>query len=235
MKWIREYNFYSGYKKERGNISVTELSGDDMLQMVLRRKFDVPKDDKIGQNTLGSIFDLGMRSVAMQSGILSMSRVKKVLDNGWILSGEGDLCDDEHKIIYDVKLTKIYALEQFRKNPKNHQYTKQLNYYRLLYGKEDYNLFLMWFLKDQTETKLDHPREAIVTTEVPKLDEKELLKYAIDRTNELEMQLDVNVSNDAKCSDVWGGNRCKFYCDVKEVCPYAKSKGYSNQMEALRW
>ena len=49
MKWIREYNFYSGDKKERGKISVTELSGDDMLQMVLRRKFDVPKDDKIGQ------------------------------------------------------------------------------------------------------------------------------------------------------------------------------------------
>lgn len=235
MKWLREYEFYTGEKKKSGSISVTELSGDDMLQMVLRRKFDVPKDDKIGQNTLGSIFDLGMRHIAIETGLKSMERVKKILPNGWVLSGEGDLIDDEQKTIYDVKLTKIYALEQFRKDKKNHQYTKQLNYYRLLYGKEDYNLFLMWFLKDQTEAKLDHPREALVTTEVPKLDEKELLKYAIERTNELEVQLDVDVSKDAKCDDVWGGNRCKFYCDVKEVCPYAKSKGYANQMEALRW
>lgn len=234
MQWLRDYPFYNGNKQGK-RVSVSEISGDDVLQMYLRRAFNLEREDKITQATLGSIFDLGMREIARESGLTSMHRVEKLLPNGWILSGEGDLYDSEKNIIYDVKLTKIYALEQWKKEPNGHQYTKQLNWYRILCN-ESAELRLLWFLKDQTETKADHPKEALVQTVVPRLEQSELLKEASEKIELLEMMLENGVGKDVQCKDTWGGLRCKLYCEAREVCPYAKSKGFGRTTpEALKW
>lgn len=224
MKWLKEYSFYNGTKDGK-TVSVTELGGDDVLQMALRRLHEVKREDKISQATLGSIFDMGMRQVANESGIVSLSRKRKTFGE-WTISGEGDLFDEELNIIYDVKLSKIYALEMFRKDPKNHQYTKQLNWYRYLYDNPTAELRLLWFLKDQSDVNEKHPKEALVCEDVPYIDKEVLLAEAKEKIIQLEFMLENGVHG--KCKDTWSNDmRCKSYCDCKSVCPHAEARGYN--------
>ena len=224
MEWIKQHEFYTG-KREKFQVSVSELSGDDVLAIYLRREHDIVKEDKITQATLGSIFDLGIRQVANEQGLESLGRVLRTFDK-WVISGEGDLIDRENNTIIDVKLTKIYALEQWKKDPLKHQYTKQLNWYRVLMGDESTKLQLYWFLKDQTETKDTHPKEALVVTDVPVMDEVKLFGEMIEKLYQLEALY--NGGKREKCDDTWGNDtKCRLFCDCKSVCPYASKRGYN--------
>lgn len=226
MEWLKDVEFYTGdRKKSRYEVSVTELAGDDALAMFLRRTCDIEREPKITQATLGSIFDLGMREIAVQEGFESLSRVKRTFEK-WTISGEGDLYNREENVIIDVKLTKLYAMEQWQKKPKEHQYTIQLNWYRVLVGDDKTKLQLYWFLKDQTETNDKHPKEALVVTDVPILDEVELFGFMREKLYELEALY--NGGKKEKCNDTWGNDlKCKLFCDCKEVCPYATRRGYN--------
>ncbi|MHA1691824.1 MAG: PD-(D/E)XK nuclease family protein [Candidatus Heimdallarchaeaceae archaeon] len=215
------------------SISASQL-GNDLLQLYLAKTTTQEEEVfEIGQAELGSIFHLGMEAAAKQlmqdpnSNILHVEHsMVKELPNGWFLTGTIDLISKEGDkvVLSDHKLTKQYASkmikEAIRKNQPN-SYITQLNAYRLMYD-ENAEMKLELFLKDQNILKDEPAYEQI---QVPVLNGIE--QTAVDITNKLQEYLD-NKTVPEICSDLWWrkvGNssiktRCKFYCNVKNVCPY---------------
>lgn len=227
IELLRTANLYSGSNKFSApmEISVTEITGGDPWQMYLRRKYDVVSEPKVTHGTLGSIFDLGMRQLAGELGLESGGRVKKQFGK-YTLTGEFDLVDRAKKIVYDVKLTKVYALMMWNKEPLEHGYTQQINMYRYLFDMEDYTGAIAWFLKDQSDLKKGDPKEALVVTEVPTLPKVFLTKKLESFIEQMEQHQ--QEEGNGKCEDRWANDmRCKNYCDCKSVCPYAQSRGYN--------
>lgn len=228
---LKEYQFYTGSKDNKNSVSVSEVSNYNLLQSYLERTEKVAKSKKLSQATLGNIFDIGFRQLAIEGAfgedVISGSRVFKTLSNGMVLSGECDLLSHIHKHIWDVKLSKLYAVSQVKKEGKAHQYNLQLNYYRLLYG-NDYTMSLIFGLKDQSEVEKAklYYETAIEEVVVDYIDNNYLIARALNFTNELKSHLDNGTAPDP-CDDRWSGDlKCKYYCNVMEVCSYARKKGY---------
>lgn len=233
---LRGVEFYSGDKGDANRVSVSEVAGGNLLQSYLMRTKNYTKVDKLSQATIGNLADIGLRSLAIDGSlgdsVQSGARVLKVLSNGMTLSGECDLIDHDNKIIYDLKITKMFAYQQIKKEGALHHYAVQLNYYRLLYG-EDYRMVLVLGLKDQSdvETSKSYMEEAFVLHEVERIDNDMLKNMATSYSNSLKGMIDGYVTVPNKCSDTWGNDmKCKYYCEVKSVCPYAKSKGIASSI-----
>jgi len=223
---IREYKFYNGDRTDPMKVSVSEVSGGDVHQAYLARKFpDLKKPSKISQATMGSIYDMGLRDIVEEIPYMrNGDRREMKLPNGFTLTGEADHIDDHNKHLIDGKLSKIYAFKQAEKEAKHH-YRLQLNFYRILYDIRDYKMFLYWSLKDQSDVKADHPDEALVPFEVDVISDQWLIDKAVEFSDELKKRIDNNDPKE-KCDDIWGGMRCKMYCDNAPACEYAKKKGY---------
>ena len=228
---LRGVEFYSGDKGDSNRVSVSEVAGGNLLQSYLMRTKNYSKTEKLSQATIGNLADIGLRSLAIDGSlgesVQSGVRVLKVLPNGVTLSGECDLIDHKNKIIYDLKITKMFAYQQIKKEMSSHNYAVQLNYYRLLYG-IDYRMVLVLGLKDQSdvETSKAYMEEAFVLHEVSAINDKELTDRAITYSSTLKSMIEGAMSPPNKCEDTWGNDmKCKYYCEVKSVCPYAKSKG----------
>ena len=226
---LKEVKFYNGDKTVKNQISVTEVTGGEVLQAYFARKYPDIKKTKVGQFTLGSIFDYGMRQLVLDSKMggemQSGERMNYTLPNGYTLTGEPDILDIESKVIYDVKLTKVYAWKKTVEEGAKHAYAKQLNYYRLLDGR-DFKMALFMALKDQNEAKPTDPN-AIEIVEVAKIEDGVLIGDAVKISDSLQRLLDGVDKLPEKCNDLWGGNKCKFYCDYNTVCEYAKRSGHT--------
>lgn len=218
---IKNYKFYHGDRSDADRLSVTEIFGGQPLQIALTRKHYDELDGKdITQATLGSIFDLGIKNMGYDA-----DRMEKE-HNGFTISGEPDFFEDGH--LKDIKLTKKFALMMWEKNPKEHQYTLQLNAYRMMLedkDKEVKSMSICWFLKDQSDVKDGDP-PALVETEVPHIDDEYMLDKATEVHSDVRGMLDGRIEM-TKCDDRWKNDfRCKHYCDVKKFCPYAIKRGY---------
>jgi hypothetical protein len=231
---LRSVEFYSGSKSESNRVSVSEVASGNLLQSYLMRTKNYSKVEKLSQATIGNLADIGLRSLAIDGSlgdsIHSGVRVLKVLSNGTTLSGECDLIDHENKIIYDLKITKMFAYTQIKKEGDSHHYAIQLNYYRLLYG-QDYRMVLVLGLKDQSdvETSKSFMEEAFVLHEVKAIDDNVLKQKALSFSNSLSEMINGNIEVPDKCDDTWGNDmKCKYYCEVKSVCKYAKNRGYAS-------
>lgn len=229
IECIRKRNYYSGDKPTRDKVSVSEISGSDVMQMVLKRKFVIEPVNKINQATLGSIFDAGMRDLLKRyneefgTAFTSGVRVEKTLPNGIIISGEMDTVNENPKEIYDTKLSKIYALEMWLKTESSHQYTLQQNFYNWLLG-GGYAMFLLWGLKDQSDMKSDKYSEAMILMPVEKVSIDFLMGLAVTKSDMMIAILDEKEPMPSKCIDTWRNNsRCEHYCDCNKVCPYYNS------------
>lgn len=233
---LRGVEFYSGDKGDANRVSVSEVAGGNLLQSYLMRTKNYTKTTKLTQATIGNLADIGLRSLAIDcslgESVQSGTRVLKVLSNGTTLSGECDLIDHENKIIYDLKITKMFAYQQIKKEGSSHHYSVQLNYYRLLYG-SDYRMALVLGLKDQSDVKTSkaYMEEAFVLHEVATIDDKQLIDRANKYSTDLKAMIDGAIKPPSKCEDTWGNDmKCKYYCEVKEVCSYAKSKGIASSI-----
>lgn len=233
---LRGVEFYSGDKGDVNRISVSEVAGGNILQSYLMRTKNYTNTKKLSQATIGNIADIGLRSLAMDGSlgdsIQSGVRTFNVLPNGVVLSGECDLIDHDNKIIYDLKITKMFAYQQIKKEGSSHHYAVQLNYYRLLYGK-DYRMALVLGLKDQSdvETSKSYLAEAFALHEVENIDDKQLIDRANKYGAELKEMIEGDMKPPNKCEDTWGNDmKCKYYCEVKEVCDYAKNKGIASSI-----
>ena len=227
-KRLENYEFYTGVR-DRNTISVSELSGSEPFQMALERAYVYDREKRVTQMTLGSIFDAGMRCLAKDLGLVSCGRktIKFDVDGvSYTISGEPDLYSKEDNIIYDVKLTQIYSLKKWQENPKEHQYTTQLNWYRYMSDTKP-NIKLLWFLKDQKDTNTkDGIFDALSETEVPIIDDKTLIENAKEKIIAMNSYLENGCRGE--CQDKWGNDmKCRLYCSQKAVCPYANKRGYN--------
>ena len=225
---LRKHDFYSGETQRTVELfSVSEIAGDDTLQLALRRLHDIPIEEKVTQATLGSIFDIGLRNVVgdlnekFGTHFYSGHRMEKELPNGITISGETDILDSENKWIYDAKLSKIFAMQMCEKE-KDHHYRLQLNLYRWLLG-DNYRMFLLWGLKDQSDANPKHPNEAMMLKEVEHIADDSLISIAVVKSNKVISIVNGNEQAPTKCKDTWRNDvRCKYYCDVCQFCPYYK-------------
>ena len=225
---LRKHDFYSGKTKKTTDLfSVSEIAGGDILQLALRRLHDIPIEEKVTQATLGSIFDAGLRKIIddlnekLNTHFYSGYRMEKQLPNGITISGETDILDSENKWIYDAKLSKIFAMQMCEKE-KEHQYKLQLNLYRWLLG-DNYRMFLLWGLKDQSDANPKHPNEAMMLKEVEHIADDRLISIAVEKSNKVISIVNGNEQAPTKCKDTWRNDvRCKYYCDVCQFCPYYK-------------
>jgi len=239
---------YSGNTKPRKSISASMLD-DDMLKIYFRVKFGIIDNQTFTQdNTLGSIFQLGIDHLADERDTLE-ARVRREIpykDSGWILSAETDIIDYENKTICDFKLTKEYTYKNFN---QNHSYAWQVRLQDYIFRKtnlikNDYKLYLYMLFKDirQNESFLK-PIEQIVEVEKyeddvieEKIDE---IIYVIESWLEDESKIEV-------CKDLWwrkskNGNsypsKCEKYCSYKSICKFYNSHSKTPVMknEGLGW
>jgi len=214
--------------KEPKHISGSQF-GSSMLQLWLANKYgkDI-KPFRVGQNTIGSIFHLGMETAAKQlfgEEVLTEHAVSRVLPNGWTITGTIDLVDREEKEIVDYKTGKMYSLKVQKQEPR-HGYNLQLNAYKWAAKLPDYRMYDAFFMKDNKEIIGE---KAYIKHEVK--DIPTFVTEAVDFTNELQDWIERDEAP-PKC-DTWmrmddtkakGGklvpSRCLLYCDVAQSCPH---------------
>lgn len=207
----------SGIEKSLSASSV----GNEVCQNWLKQEYGIIDETEIGQNTLGSIFHLGMEKMFEGSAFDTEFAMHKKLGD-YSITGTADLIDTKSNCIYDYKLTKNYTYKMWSKEPLTNGYTVQMNVLKWLaertYPEKKFDMKLVWFLKDAVATK-DEPN--MIISEVPAIDIEPIIQAAVD---ELKGVLDVP----PKCKDLWmrkvkGVNvpmKCKYYCSYNKVCPH---------------
>ena len=220
---LKSVEFYTRDKKEIDVFSASEISTNEPLQGYLMRTCE-PMNSGLSQATLGSIFDAGMRSLVIDgklgSHYKSGERIQTVI-NGVKVSGEPDIIDTKNKVIYDVKLTKLYALKMIIKDVESHNYTKQLNIYNYLLG-GGYDLRLFVALKDQKDFDPKETFNAIEDVAVTKYSkekvEQMVTSYA-DKVNDMLSGGELP----RKCDETFGNDlKCRFFCSYMNSCSYGK-------------
>ena len=226
------------------------MFGNSMLQNFLIIKHSLDDGEfSVGQNTIGSIFHKGMEKGAEElfdnpdeATVIDMEvAVKRVLPNGWTITGTIDRIDYDLKQIVDYKLTKLYVKATLKKEPR-HGYKMQLNAYKWAAELPDFKMYLDLFFKDQNMLKND-----VAFSQVEIVDIEAFQFEAVEFTNELEGYLERD-ETPPECADKWfrklpgkgalsTNTRCAFYCSAKDVCPFYS--GYNKQKDEIseltRW
>lgn len=231
-------------------ISASQV-GAEPLQIYLRIMYGSQEKDDITDATLGTILHHGMEKIVNEqaqalyeeSGIEIDTEVPMhiQLPNRWYVTGTADLVvkNGNNLEIHDYKFTKYYALKKFEEEKLSwhqgaspHQYTLQLNTLRYLAEKMalvdgEVSMHIDYFIRDANKLKSEPVHRMV---EPPKLNEIE--NILIEKTNEIQEYI-VNAQVPPVCSDLWPRKmngtfipdvKCQFYCDMKHVCPYFKSK-----------
>ena len=228
---IKETQYKGNNEPNIRQISASQF-GDDMLQIWLRYKYGVPKSDKFTQSTLGSLVHKGIEAILSKYDEIETEKdVEKEFDNEWKLSGSIDIVDNKNKVIYDVKVTKHYTIEQLRKEPEHH-YVWQLSVYRYLMKHLtgiDYDIKLLAILKDGTDfdSRTGSAKDHIKIIDLEPISYDEVEKRFYDITYDIEVHETLG-SKPEQCKDLWFRKRngtlipirCEVYCAYKDVCPY---------------
>ena len=224
LEEIKNIEFYTGSKKDLHVVSVTEVCDNEPLLGYYRRMYE-PMKSGVSQATLGNIFDIGMKTIIKEriKGNYSEGiRLNYTTPNGHKLTGEPDIINVQEKEIYDVKLTKVYKYLMVLKNQREDSYVKQLNFYALMLGWENPNLFLFMGLKDQNKAKPKDP-DAIEELKVENIAFNELNEMIDDYYIKLQSLLSGSEKLPEKCENTFGNDmKCKDYCDYVHVCKYGK-------------
>ena len=107
--------------------------------------------------------------------------------------------------------------------PDYHTYDKQQNFYRILlkqHGIQIDHMYLQAVAKesDAMLKQLGLDRR-VYMIELPRYDDKKVIKYFEDKYNALKTALDTKTIP-PMCEETWNGRRCESYCSVNEHCPY---------------
>jgi len=220
----------------KNSISASQVTTEP-LQQYLKWKYGNIEDDKVGQNTLGSILHLGMEQILKEKSALTEYSMEYKLWNDWTITGTADLIVDG--AIYDYKFTKEYSRKMWLKDKENHQYTIQLNTLRYLWKqlpsdiKTEPKMYIVWFIKD---AKQGEP--TMIIDEVPLI--KHIEDILIDATNELRQWVENDIEPPV-CKDKWTrkikGNtvhtKCMYYCSYNKVCPHYNPDSYNNKRASI--
>ncbi|NPA45137.1 MAG: hypothetical protein GXO49_06375 [Chlorobi bacterium] len=243
IKKIIEKTQYKGNNDPNVKQISASQFGDELLQIWLRYKYGVIPNEKFTQSTLGSLVHIGIQEIVKHEPEIEVEKdVLVKFSNGWTLSGSIDIVDNKEKVIYDIKVTTNYTLENILKN-KDHNYIWQLSVYRYLMKELtgiDYNTKLLMILKDGNEfdnrKQASTPHFEIVNIE-PKTysDIESKFNEIVDK---LELHEEIG-SYPEQCKDLWirklkNGKiikkKCEIYCSYKDVCPYYKKNENINNI-----
>jgi len=181
--------YESGYKNEEDKYVISaSMVANDPLQNYLSIVHGKGEDMDIGDNTLGSVFHLGMEHImrkkrAEDEITLTHANGQVIgveqsyhseLPNGWIVSGTADLVTEEVPgvfAIHDYKLSKSYAKKMMKKELYTHNYTIQLQVLDFLFRRErgrpsiineNIRLYCEFFVKDAKAIEKEPTYERIV-------------------------------------------------------------------------
>ncbi len=242
----------SVYKSHKVKKSYSgSMFGNELIQNYLS-KIDRDEEDtifEVGQNTIGSIFHLGMEQATVGIDIEGLKVSTEVsletpLQNGWLLTGTIDRIDEyEDRIeIHDYKTTKMYKGTMLKKDINNgffnDAYVLQMNAYKFLYEKatstdKEVIMILDMFYKDQNMLKNDVAYEQIVVPIIQNFED-----LAIKETTNLEAALKGEIELE-ECSDLWFRKmktgdmiptRCEFYCSYKNICQFYNKRNKTKQL-----
>ena len=145
---LEKTKYVSGYLNQEDKYVISaSMVAKEPLQNYLSIIHGNIENTEVDDTTLGSVFHLGLERLVTEDANTSVIGVEQnyshELPNGWIFSGTADLVtfdieDITHRI-RDYKLTKSYAVTQFKKDPVSHQYTTQLNSLEYLAKKKWYH------------------------------------------------------------------------------------------------
>jgi hypothetical protein len=222
---IEKIEFYSGVRNSPDTVSVSEVVDNEPLIGYLKRKFE-PKVNRVSQATLGNIFDVGMKQIILDYKIGTYEvgkRLEYKTKKGAKLTGEPDIIDPINKVIYDVKLTKVYKHTVILKDPTADAYGMQVNLYKLMLGwGSESSLYLFMGLKDQSEVKPNQPN-AIEEVCIPHIKDEKLIEMVDNYYERVFSLVNGDEKIPEKCENTFGNDmRCKHYCDYNHVCKYGK-------------
>lgn len=252
--------YVSGFANTEDNYVISaSMVGKDPLQNYLSILHGTIDNDKISDNTLGTILHKGMEQLIVpqianedDTQVFIEHNMVMILANGWILSGTADLMYANPGMpltIRDYKFTKAYALKMFKQNPSAHQYSKQLSVLDLLAvknhlhepGEPDANeLICDFFLKDANAMKseITHNPQMVV----PTIDHATLEEQIVEETNILQAYIEAG-EIPPRCEDVWERNvsgkiipsRCAYWCSYNKVCPHYSASTQQTAARLSNW
>jgi hypothetical protein len=227
---LKRVAYTGNNEKEVKQIGCSALT-EDPLKLMFKYKYGSIPQTYIGQNTMGSLLDLGLRETfKTEGGFIDFGRMNYFLPNGWTLSGETDLVYLKDNILYiiDCKMTKDYTLKKI-KSKKHNSYFTQLEAYKFLITQKllkqnidmnriTFKLYLMVFVKDGGIIK-DYKKvteRKVPNYELIEIEDRgtDIPKIAINKINEIEMLLETS-TNATKCEAF----KCN-YCDYKSICKF---------------
>jgi hypothetical protein len=209
----------SNRKYSKDIIYATEISNGETLQARLKRHDNYQQHIEPSDMLLGTIFDVGFKSfIAKTKDYVAPERTQRAFKD-FIISGEADILKMKNNRITevrDIKLSKMDALKDIRKDLFKHQYTLQLNIYAWLYDVEpECKLFLDFFVKDANKTKGE---TSYYEVEIPRIKIEPVIENFVEK-----YKIEMDNQSTTECSGTWGGTRCKYYCDVAYLCPKMKA------------
>lgn len=225
---------YSGTREAKQRVFSASSLGSTVLQNYYRYQFGVIKDHEFGQNTLGSIFQLGVDAIFKGSEqYINSMRAKHTLDNGWVISGEIDQLDMKNRVIIDNKTTKTYKIKMLKKQNKDDDYMLQLAVYRWLLWKngegKDWKTVLACVDKQGGyDSRTLDPIPSLEMLEVETYTVEEIEAMLISKTDELDQWIELG-SEPEVCPDRWTrrlktgvtvDTKCKLWCSYKDLCKY---------------
>ena len=248
---------YSGEKKSHRKI--LSASGLNIDQIAWRLKYEhgLIERDELGQNTIGTIFQLGVDKCASNNGnIVSAIRFEVNLINGFILSGEIDQLITIGNTIWiiDNKVIKHSRFMGIKKKGAYDDYALQVRAYKYLLEENNkfkgYNIRMAlacWF-KDGTKFG-SKPKSDFELYEVEDNFSSSEFETEIiyPKLLDLEDSLKVNIEDLDQCSNLLWNNKgkgetsepmkCKYFCEHNIYCPhykkYNKGAGHKNLINLI--
>ena len=261
---LDETKYKSGFNNTHDAYVISaSMVAKEPLQNYLTIVHGSHDDKKIGDNTLGTVFHKGMENIIMEARtpgkayteggemVLSEHSMHTTLENGWILSGTGDLVVRGKELtssIHDYKLTKSYALKMVNKDIVNHDWSKQVQVLDLLHKKEapadakHSELFLEIFIKDAKAIENENTYNQV---KVPNINHEVLEAEIVGITNELQQFIE-NGEIPPECKDTWKrklkngttiATKCALYCShgAAGVCPYYRPDTRESVARIVNW
>ena len=231
-EFIENIEWYKGEHGVDKHVSASQIGGD-LLPIWLSKTAKRDVNNRIGLAYLGSAFHLGMEEALndkMDERYDTEVAAKRVLPNGWTITGTADVVDREKENIHDYKTTGNSGYKQKRKDAKDVKSQFSVQGSCLMYVNNFKGQFYAEvFIRDWKPWHKDHPASAYQQLPVDTMCHNQTEVYLVQKTDELQGYIDRNEAP-PECENVmwmvYEGNRiklkCEYYCDYKDSCPHYK-------------
>ena len=230
--FIENIEWYKGEHGVAKHVSASQIGGD-LLPIWLSKTAKRDVNNRIGLAYIGSAFHLGMEEALndkMDERYDTEVVAKRVLPNGWTITGTADVIDTEKENIHDYKTTGNSGYKQKRKDAKDVKSQFSVQGSCLLYVNNFKGQFYgEVFIRDWKPWHKDHPANAYQQLPVDTMCHNQTEVYLVQKTDKLQGYIERDEAP-PECDDVmwmvYEGNRiklkCEYYCDFKNSCPHYK-------------